>query len=240
MTSMLLDEEFVAVFPSLVKRLGGMNEAAVLQTIHFAAQMQSHVLDGRRWVALTAAQIGRRTGLSDDAVLRALKSLREMDVLIAQNAGRGTRKLMWAIKSETLESEHRDSAVTPTANPRRANRESAVSTTTKNLEDKPNNISVIAEGSASQVVRAFVDKFRALYRSDPDGASIGRLARDAKRMLAEGRPLDVVIAAAEHCALKGHANLPSSLTALLAAKGAKAEPRGFRGIREFLESDDQD
>ena len=69
-------------------------------------------------------------------------------------------------------------------------------------------------------------------------SSIARLARDGKRMLGEGRPLEVVIAAAEQCADRGHANLPAAVTALL-AKGS-GEPKGFKGIRQFLESDVDD
>jgi hypothetical protein len=55
-------------------------------------------------------------------------------------------------------------------------------------------------------------------------------------MLTEGREADLIAQAILDCATKGHANLPSALTALLAK--AKTEPKGFAGIREFLESGD--
>lgn len=226
------------MFPSLVRRLGGMNEAAVVQTIHFASQISATQDDqGLRWVTMTAAQIGRRTGLSEDASLRALKSLREMGVLIARTVPRRGRALMWAVDLRILEgSATRDSAVGDTAIPRDATRDSAVCTTTKKSEDTAkNSISPIANKQASAVVIEFVERFRALHRSDPDRSSIGRLARDAKRMLEEGRPLEVVIAAAHQCADRGHANLPSALTHVLTTQSR--EPKGFRGIREFLETE---
>jgi len=236
MTSLLLQEEFVAVFPSLVKRLGGMNEAAVLQTIHFTSQIAaSRDENGVRWVTLTAAQIGRRTGLSDDAVLRALRTMRDMGVLITRPTPR-SRTLMWAINIEVLERDpSRETAVTQTANPQDGNRESAVCTTTKKNENQPNNISPLAEKQAHLVVAKFVDRFKFLHSAEPDKSSIARLGRDGKRMLGEGRSLEVVIAAAEACADRGHANLPSALTALLAK--TSAEPKGFKGIRQFLESE---
>lgn len=235
MTSMLMDEEFVAVFPSLVRRLGSINRAAVLQAIHFASQVQSHEIDGRRWTPLTATQIGRKTGLSTDAVQRALTALVGLGVLKGRGAKDGTRKLMWAIDHDALEP-IRETAETATAKSRNARREIAESTTTKNVKEQPNNVSPISVGNASEVAKRFVDKFRSAHKNDPDGASVGRIGRDAKRMLGDGRPLEVVIAAAELCALRGHANLPSALTALLATK--QAEPKGFAGIREFLESDE--
>lgn len=235
MGSMLIDEEFVAVFPSLVRRVGGMNRAAVLQAIHFASQLQGRIVDGRRWTPMTAAQIAAKTGLSDDAVQRALQALVSMKVLIGRGAQQGSRKLMWSIVQEELEA-NRDIAERTSAEARNESRKIAECTTTKNVKESANNISPIAAGQASAVAKHFVDKFREMHRNDPDRASIGRVARDAKRMLGEGREAEVVIAAAELCAERGHANLPAGLTALLASKSK--EPRGFAGIRQFLESDE--
>lgn len=237
MASLLMDEEFVAVFPSLVRRLGGMNRAAVLQAIHFASQVQGLEVDGRIWTPLTAAQIGRKTGLSDDSVQRALSALTASGVLKGRGAQQGTRRLMWTIVHEVLEPS-RGTAEPTTAESRNDLRETAESSTTKNLKKSPNNVSPISIGNASIVAQRFVDKFRAAHDNDPDRASIGRVARDAKRMLAEGRPLEMVIAAAELCALRGHANLPSGLTSLLAQ--TTREPRGFAGIREFLDAERND
>jgi hypothetical protein len=84
------------------------------------------------------------------------------------------------------------------------------------------------------VVKAFVDEFVSLYGEQPDKQLIGRIGRDAKRMLAEGKPLDVLISSAEFCAQSGHGNLPSAYTQQVTAN-KRNKPRGFAGIREFLE-----
>ena len=236
MASMLLNEEFVAVFPSLVRRLGGMNKAAVLQAIHFASQIQSKRVGKNDWTPMTASQISIKTGLSEDAAQRALSALVEMRVLIGQPVKDGSRRLMWMIVHEMLETP-REIAEQHPAKSRKDLREIAEYTTTKNNKKAPNNISALAEGNASNVAKGFVDKFKLIHSAEPDRVSVSRIARDAKRMLAEGRPLDVLIQSAELCAVRGHANLPSSLLALLAV--GKSEPKGFAGIRSFLESDEQ-
>lgn len=236
MASLLLDEEFVAVFPSLVRRLGGMNRAAVLQSIHFAAQIRGQQRDRRIWTLMTARQIADRTGLSEDACQRALTSLVDAGVLISRAAGDGTRKLLWSIEYERLGAS-RDSAETPDAISRSPHRDSAESSNTKNIKNKPNKSLCDAENDPRAVVDAYVHKFKATLDVDPESQSVGRITRDARRMLEEGRPLELLIASAENCVLRGHANLSASVTALLTLRGRK--PRGFDGIRAFLESDDQ-
>jgi hypothetical protein len=238
MASMLLDENFVAVFPSLVRRLGGMNEAAVLQTIHFHFQINRKESGGQHWTPLTCAEIGKATGLSDDAVFRAITALRKELVLIGIGAQAGSRKLMWRIDYEVLDGNtNREIAVSKTAQSRKGNRGIAESTTTKNNKEENNTISTI-DLNGGRFVKQFVDDFNRIHGTTPDKSSIGRIGRDAKRMLAEGRDPDLVSTAVHLCATKGHANLPSALTALLAK--VKAEPKGFAGIREFLESGDPD
>lgn len=236
MASMLLDEQFVAVFPSLVRRLGGMNEAAVLQTIHYASQLGAVEQDGRLWVPLTCREIGLKTGLSEDAVLRCLTGLRESGVVIGRGAQQGSRKLMWSIDMEVLEGNtNREIAESPTAKSRKPNREIAGCTTTKNREETTKNIPQ-AEIKANLVVKAFVDEFEARHRAKPDKASIGRMGQYSKRLISEGGyDPKVLIEAAQRCARLGHVNLPAALMQLIAKSGK--EPRGFAGIREFLEDE---
>jgi hypothetical protein len=236
MASMLLDENFVAVFPSLVRRLGGMNEAAVLQTIHFHFQINRKESGGQQWTPLTCAEIGKATGLSEDAVFRSIGALRKGLVLIGTQAQAGSRKLMWRIDYEVLDGNpNRENAESKPAQSRKGNREIAESTTTKNTKEVNNIISTI-DLNAGRFVKQFVDDFNRIHGTTPDKSSIGRIGRDAKRMLTEGREADLIAQAILDCATKGHANLPSALTALLAK--AKTEPKGFAGIREFLESGD--
>lgn len=237
MGPMLIDETFVAVFPSLVRRLGGMNEAAVLQAIHFRSQIESRTFDGEPWTPMTAAEIGRSTGLSEDAAFRALAALRADGVLIGEAKEAHSRRMWWRIDLERLFLiPSRDSAETHAAGSRRPSRESAESTTTKKIEEEPKKVIAIAHKVGTDaIVKAFVDKFKELHGADPDRGSIGRLAREAKRMLIDGRPRDDVEAAAIRCAEDGHANLPAALTRHL-AKGSR-QPKGFAGIKAFLEDD---
>ena len=233
MGGLLLDEHFVAVFPSLVKRLGGMNEAAILQTVHYASQVAELQLDGHRWVELTATVIARQTGLSGDQVFRGLTTLRELGVLIAQGSPRGGRKLIWRIDLDVLEGNPQDRG-TDTAKTRNAFRESATLTTNTELQEESKNIIPINGSNGSMVVKAFVDEFTNQNGRAPDKASIARIGAAAKRLLLDGEPIDLLIKAAALCAKSGHANLSA---AVLKTIGKQQEPRGFAGIREFL--DDQ-
>jgi hypothetical protein len=83
-------------------------------------------------------------------------------------------------------------------------------------------------------VKAFVDAFVSLYKEPPDKQLIGRIGRDANRMLGEGKELALLITSAEACAQSGHGNLPASYTQTIRA-GKQNAPRGFAGIREFLD-----
>lgn len=92
--------------------------------------------------------------------------------------------------------------------------------------------------TAREVTAHWVDTFRAVHSEDPPGQSVKRVAQAAKQLLDEGRTPDVVLAAAADAATGGHANLASAVTYALAKNkthGRIAEPRGFAGIREFME-----
>jgi hypothetical protein len=109
--------------------------------------------------------------------------------------------------------------------------EIASSTTTKEVKELKE---VITPPSGGDVVKAFVDAFVSLYKEPPDKQLIGRIGRDAKRMLGEGKELALLITSAEACAQSGHGNLPASYTQTITA-GKRNAPRGFAGIREFLD-----
>lgn len=244
MSGLLLDEQFVAVFPSLVRRLGGMNEAAVLQTVHFASRLSQTTIDGHQWTELTQTVIARQTGLSTDQVFRAVTNLREMGVLIAQPNPRGGRKLMWRINLDVLEGIPRDRGI-DTANSRDTFRKSATSTTYKEYKEDSKNNTLFPEAtilpirseqpaSGNLVVIAFVEEFKAAHAREPDSGSIGRIGQTAKRLAKSGSAIEELVEAAKLCARAGHANLSASLLKHIAKP---AEPKGFKGIREFL--DDQ-
>ena len=70
--------------------------------------------------------------------------------------------------------------------------------------------------TANAVVAAYVDAYNEAFGENPPARSIGRLAKEAKLLLDEGKQPDLVIEAAKHSALNGHANIASSYTWLLA------------------------
>ena len=75
--SALFDERVVAVQPSLVRAVGSVTRAAVLQQIHYhdrAGHVREH--DRHRWVVRTYAELGDEIGLTGEQVRRAVEWLR--------------------------------------------------------------------------------------------------------------------------------------------------------------------
>lgn len=70
--------------------------------------------------------------------------------------------------------------------------------------------------NASTIVAEYVDAYEHYLGEKPPARSIGRIAKDAKQLLTEGKDAKLLIAAAEDCAISGHANLSSSYTWALA------------------------
>lgn len=92
----LLDERSIIVQPSLVRCLGGMHQAAVLQQIHF------HLQDGEE-AALSRSQLSEEIGLSSDQIKRATSKLRDLGVLAARQGGGWDRTNGWWIDRERLQ-----------------------------------------------------------------------------------------------------------------------------------------
>jgi hypothetical protein len=93
-------------------------------------------------------------------------------------------------------------------------------------------------GSARDVTAHWVDTFRAVHGAEPPQQSVKRVAQAAKQLLDEGQQLEQVLLSAMDAASGGHANLASALTFGIAknkAQARQAEPKGFVGIRDFLE-----
>jgi DNA-binding transcriptional ArsR family regulator len=235
-TSLLLNERFVAVFPSLVRLLGGVADAAVLQEIHYQLQMGGKEHDGARWVPATVKDLSNAIGLSPDAITRTAKRLKDKGILVAANPEAFQRRTWWRIDYALLDHlaetqngsrENASSQIAKTQNPKRENASSTTTKKDKELKetDPPPN--------GGDVVKAFIDHFTVLYGEAPDKQLISRIGRDAKRMLAEGKSLAMLIHGAEECARAGHGNLPATYTQ--SVKKQNTAPRGFAGIREFIE-----
>lgn len=85
------------------------------------------------------------------------------------------------------------------------------------VEITPSDIS--ASGiiiNAATIVAEYVDSFQHYFGEKPPARSIGRIAKDAKQLLGEGKNPELLKAAAQDCAVSGHANLSSSYTWALA------------------------
>lgn len=78
-----------------------------------------------------------------------------------------------------------------------------------------NTPAVAAVPTGQDAARAYVDTWREQYEVDPPKQNIGRVARDAKALLGEGRTPAQVVEAARLAALEGHANVPSSYSHLV-------------------------
>ena len=73
-----------------------------------------------------------------------------------------------------------------------------------------------SETNASTIVAEYVDSYQHYLGEKAPTRSIGRIAKDAKQLLLEGKKPELLIAAAQDCAASGHANLSSSYSWLLA------------------------
>jgi DNA-binding transcriptional ArsR family regulator len=81
MSGMLMAERFVAVFPSLVRALGDIESAAILQHVYWLTGE-----DGQ--ARTTAAEINEATGIAERTVRRRLDRLIEDGYLVAERAGK--------------------------------------------------------------------------------------------------------------------------------------------------------
>jgi DNA-binding transcriptional ArsR family regulator len=236
-TALLLNERFVAVFPSLVRTLGALADAAVLQEIHYQLQTGGKESDGHRWVPATVRDLSDAIGLSPDAVTRTTKRLRDRGILITSNPEAFQRRTWWRVDYDALnhlaETQNGNGENAKSKPPKAQTPKSEIASSTTLKEHKELK-EVITPPSGANVVKAFVDAFVSLYNEQPDKQLIGRIGRDAKRMLSEGKELAILIASAEACAQSGHGNLPASYTQTITA-GKRNAPRGFAGIREFLD-----
>lgn len=70
--------------------------------------------------------------------------------------------------------------------------------------------------NASTIVAEYVDSYQHYIGEKPPARSIGRIAKDAKQLLADGKNAELLKTAAHDCAATGHANLSSAYTWLLA------------------------
>ena len=88
---LLINEPPLQVLPSLAVVIG-LNEAIVLQQIHYWMQRSDTRIDGHVWVYNSVIQWKQQFPFwSDDTIARALKSLRKSGVLVAEQLSKDPR-----------------------------------------------------------------------------------------------------------------------------------------------------
>jgi hypothetical protein len=94
--------------------------------------------------------------------------------------------------------------------------------------------------NASTIVAEYVDSFQHYFGEKAPARSIGRIAKDAKQLLTEGKNPELIKAAAQDCAVSGHANLSSSYTWLLAEQTRSDKKKSpAQGWLELLDQETQ-
>lgn len=88
MKSLLIDEHPLLVLPSLAVKIG-LNEAIMLQQIHFWVSKQKHYKDGKYWVYNTYDDWAEQFPFwSKSTVIRILKRLEGRDLIETANYNR--------------------------------------------------------------------------------------------------------------------------------------------------------
>ncbi|MCQ9615924.1 hypothetical protein L1889_03750 [Paenalcaligenes niemegkensis] len=88
MSRLLIDENPLQVLPDLAVAIG-LNEAIVLQQIHYWLRKSNVVIDGERWVHNTVQQWQEQFPFwSADTVRRTLASLKKKGLLVAERHGK--------------------------------------------------------------------------------------------------------------------------------------------------------
>jgi hypothetical protein len=95
MSGMLMDERFVAVFPSLVRRLGSLESAVILQHMWWLG-------DENGFIKVTQQQISDETGIGLRTVERRVRWLREQGYVVARRTSAYDATLTYEIDTDRL------------------------------------------------------------------------------------------------------------------------------------------
>lgn len=88
---LLIHEPPLQVLPSLAVAVG-LNEAIILQQMHYWLQRSDNIINGHSWVYNSVVQWNKQFPFwSDDTIARALKSLRTKGVVIAEHLSENPR-----------------------------------------------------------------------------------------------------------------------------------------------------
>ena len=148
------------------------------------------------------------------AILTALKELEAAGYL--QRKKSQNDKGHWVTESLVFDTPQNPTYGKPTS----------VEPTTDNptlLEETYKNEPVEVDITANAVVAAYVDAHLQTFNEKPPARSIGRLAKESKLLLDEGKQPELIVEAAKHSAINGHANIASSYTWLLAQDSRRTQ-----------------
>lgn len=101
----LINEPPILVMPSLAKKLG-LNEAIVLQQLHYWVQKSMNVRDGRAWVYNTTKEWAEQFPFwSEDTIKRTMRGLRDKGIVVTANYNQMAmdRTLWYSIDYEALD-----------------------------------------------------------------------------------------------------------------------------------------
>src|SRR5262245_9395060 len=88
MSRLLMNEVPIMIIPSLAVKLG-LNEAAILQQIHYWVESSQHVIRGRKWIYNTYKDWQKQFPFwSESTIRRAIRSLEDRELLISGNFNR--------------------------------------------------------------------------------------------------------------------------------------------------------
>jgi uncharacterized phage protein (TIGR02220 family) len=88
LSKLLINESPVMIIPSLALKIG-VNEAVVLQQIHYWLMKSSHVMDGRKWIYNTYKEWQMQLPFwSESTIKRAIKALERQGYLVSGNFNR--------------------------------------------------------------------------------------------------------------------------------------------------------
>jgi hypothetical protein len=105
MSRLLLSESPLVVLPSLACAIG-LNEAIILQQVHYWLSSSKTDVNGQKWVYNTVKQWADQFPfLSEQTIARALKTMRESGILIAEQlaSDRFDKTLFYRINYDALE-----------------------------------------------------------------------------------------------------------------------------------------
>lgn len=81
--TLLHDEPSIVIQPEMVRRLGNLTDAAVLQQLNYWMPHAKVKYEGRMWVFKTYENWSKEIGISDQQVRRAMERLESMNIVVS-------------------------------------------------------------------------------------------------------------------------------------------------------------